>query len=218
MVRRIRMSTAGTRRGTAIAAVMAAYTSPIVVSASPVAADPCPDIEVVFARGTTELPGVGGVGQAFVDSLRSLVGPRSVEAYAVDYPANWDFDTGMPAGARDASARVQSTAANCPRTRVVLGGYSQGAGVIDLATTTMPVRVGDHVAAVALFGNLQSAYAGTLLHGSLPTISPGYLPKTINQCVPNDIICSDGQDWGAHTAYIATGMVDQAAAFAAGRV
>ena len=214
-MRHIRISTTGAHRIAGIVGAVAAYTLPIAVIQTPVAADPCPDIEVVFARGTTEPPGVGGVGQAFVDSLRSLVGARSVAAYAVDYPASWDFDTGMPAGASDASAHVQSTAANCPNTRVVLGGYSQGAGVIDLATTRMPARVADHVAAAALFGNLQSAYAGTLLHGPLPTISPVYAPKTINLCVPNDLICSDGQDWGAHTAYIATGMVDQAAAFAA---
>ena len=31
-------------------------------------AQPCPDIEVVFARGTAEPPGVGGTGQAFVAS------------------------------------------------------------------------------------------------------------------------------------------------------
>lgn len=209
------MNAIGTRRIAGVVGAVAVYTLPIAVVHTPAAADPCPDIEVVFARGTTEPPGVGGVGQAFVDSLRSQVGSRSVEAYAVDYPASWDFDTGMPAGARDASAHVQSTAANCPDTRVVLGGYSQGAGVIDLATTTMPARVADHVAAAALFGNLQSAYAGTLLHGPLPTISPGYAHKTINLCVPNDLICSDGQDWGAHTAYISTGMVDRAAAFAA---
>ncbi|MDT5225019.1 MAG: cutinase, partial [Mycobacterium sp.] len=35
------------------------------------AASACPDVEVVFARGTTEPPGVGGIGQAFVDSVRS---------------------------------------------------------------------------------------------------------------------------------------------------
>jgi cutinase len=46
--------------------------------ATPAATAPCPDVEVVFARGTTEPPGVGGIGQAFVDSLRSRVGDRSV--------------------------------------------------------------------------------------------------------------------------------------------
>jgi cutinase len=215
IVRRISINTTTIRRITGIVGAVAAYTLPIPVAAAPVAAQPCPDVEVVFARGTTEPPGVGGVGQAFVDSLRSLVGPRSVNQYAADYPATWDFDTGMPAGAHDVSAHVLATAANCPNTRVVLGGYSQGAGVIDLATTAMPARVVDHVAAAALFGNLQSAYAGTLLHGPLPTIGPAYAAKTINQCVPNDLICSEGGDWGAHTAYIATGMVDEAAAFAA---
>ena len=30
-------------------------------------AEPCPDVELIFARGSGEPPGVGGVGQAFVD-------------------------------------------------------------------------------------------------------------------------------------------------------
>ncbi|HEV7853315.1 MAG TPA: cutinase family protein, partial [Mycobacterium sp.] len=29
----------------------------------------CSDVEVVFARGTFEAPGVGATGQAFVDAL-----------------------------------------------------------------------------------------------------------------------------------------------------
>ena len=55
------------------------------------AAAPCPDVEVVFARGTDEPPGVGRIGQAFVDSLRSQVGGRSVGVYAVNYPASPGF-------------------------------------------------------------------------------------------------------------------------------
>jgi cutinase len=68
------------------------------------AAAPCPDVEVVFARGTTEPPCVGGVGQAFVESLRSQLGARSVGVYAVNYPASNDFETSSPAGAGDRSA------------------------------------------------------------------------------------------------------------------
>ena len=113
----------------------------------------CPDVEVVFARGTTEPPGVGGVGQAFVDSLRSQVGGRSVGVYPVNYPATNDFGSSIAAGANDASAHVQSTAANCPNTRMVLGGYSQGAAVVDVITAAMPPDVADNVAAVAVFGN-----------------------------------------------------------------
>ncbi|HEV7582347.1 MAG TPA: cutinase family protein, partial [Mycobacterium sp.] len=37
-------------------------------------ADPCSDVEVVFARGTHQEPGLGNIGQAFSDSLTSKVG------------------------------------------------------------------------------------------------------------------------------------------------
>ena len=38
--------------------------------APPVQAAPCPEVEVVFARGRTEPPGAGQVGNAFIDALR----------------------------------------------------------------------------------------------------------------------------------------------------
>lgn len=197
----------------------AAWTLPVTLIHLPTAAaDPCPDVEIVFARGTTEPPGVGGVGQAFVDSLRSKLGGRSVGVYAVDYPATRDFVRSSTAGANDASARIQSMAANCPSTRMVLGGYSQGAAVIDMSTTAMPPAVADHVAAAALFGGPKSAFADSLSPGPLPTIGPTYAGKTIDLCVPNDPICSDGSDMRAHVAYVETGMVHQAATFAASRV
>ena len=96
-------------------------------------ADPCPDVQVVFARGTWEPPGVGPTGQAFVDSLRSRVGPRSFDVYPVDYPASNEWDTGLD-GIRDAGAHVVSMAHDCPKTKMVLGGYSQGAAVMGFVT------------------------------------------------------------------------------------
>src|ERR1700742_2319885 len=51
-------------------------------------ADPCPDVEAVFARGSGEPPGVGGVGQSFIDALRSQIGNRSMNVHPVDYPAS----------------------------------------------------------------------------------------------------------------------------------
>ena len=182
-------------------------------------AEPCPDVEVVFARGTTEPPGVGGVGRAFVDSLRSQLGGRSVGVYAVNYPASRDFVNSTPAGRDDASSHIQSLAANCPNTRMVLGGYSQGAAVIDLATTAMPPQVADHVAAAAVFGCPRSTFADTLSPGPLPATGPLYAAKTIDLCVPNDPICFEGGwDMRAHGAYVQSGMVNQAAAFAASRL
>src|SRR5882762_9929513 len=185
-------------------AVTVALGAVVLGAAAPSAsAQPCPDVEVVFARGTGEPPGVGGVGQAFVDSVRAQSGGRSVEVYAVNYPASSDFaDRKAFAGTvvdgiRDAGAHIQSMAANCPATRMVLGGYSQGAAVIDISTTAMPTQVADHVAAAALFGGPKSAFADTLSPGPLPTIGAAYAAKTIDLCVPNDPICSNGVDMGA---------------------
>ena len=201
-------------------AVATAGALPIVLTNLPATgAAPCPDVEIVFARGTTEPPGVGGIGQAFVDSLRSQLGGRSVGVYAVNYPASNDFDRSTQAGSDDASAHVQAVATNCPNTRMVLGGYSQGAAVVDLATTYMPPEVADNVAAAAVFGGPRSTFADSLSPGPLPSIGPLYTAKTIEMCVPNDPICfQGGWDMRAHGAYVQTGMVNEAAAFAASRV
>jgi cutinase len=200
------------------AASVAAAALPIVLSPAASAA-PCPDVEIVFARGTTEPPGVGRIGQAFVDSLRGQLGARSVGVYAVNYPASNDFDNSTPAGANDASAHIQSMAANCPNSEMVLGGYSQGAAVIDIATAALAPQVADDVAAIADFGGPRSSFADTLSAGPLPVISPVYAGRVVDMCVPNDPICFEGGwDMRAHGAYVQTGLVDEAATFAASRV
>jgi hypothetical protein len=208
-----------------------------------VSAEPCPDVEVVFARGTSEAPGVGGVGQAFVDSLRSKVGGRSVGVYGVNYEASSDFTAGIDFartvvdGIRDTSGHVESMAANCPNTKMVLGGYSQGAVVTGFVTSSaipaevpatfvpfipqpMPPEVANHVAAVALFGKPSDQFMRDV--GAPPVaIGPLYSAKTIDLCAPGDTICS-GAAPGApsvpHALYPVNGMVDQAATFAATRL
>ncbi len=179
----------------------------------------CPDIEVVFARGTNDTPGLGRVGQAFVDSLRGQVGGRSVGAYAVNYPATFDF-LAAAGGANDASAHIQYMMANCPGTRLVLGGYSQGAAVIDIIAAVpfpavgfnnpLPANAPDFVAAIALFGNPTTKV-------ELPiTVSPVWGSRSIDLCAVNDPVCSlSGEDIGAHSNYVSSGMTNQAAAFVA---
>jgi cutinase-like protein len=205
------------------------------------AAEQSPDIEVVFARGTGDPPGVGQVGQAFVDSLRSIVGGRSVGVYAVNYAAAMNFLRAAE-GAADANNHVQFMIANCPATRLVLGGFSQGAAVVDLmlgvspglaaiprvgailgldaipgldlgaVAAPLPPEAGDDVAAVAVFGNP----LGKIL-GPLNALSPAYGARTIDLCNVNDPTCGEGDfdNQAAHHQYV-PGMTDQAAAFAAG--
>src|ERR1700712_4887756 len=112
-----------------LAAAFAAAAGPL-VPAPPRPPPPCPEVEVVFARGTTEAPGVGGIGQSFVDAVRSKVSPKSVGVYAVQYPASSDFPTGVIG----ISAPTQSPAANGPNPKMVWGGYSQGAAVMGFVT------------------------------------------------------------------------------------
>ena len=67
-----------------MSARLAAITSTLVCAAASLAvapsaaADPCPDIEVVFARGTNDAPGLGRPGQAFADALQGQVGGRTL--------------------------------------------------------------------------------------------------------------------------------------------
>src|SRR3569833_2318950 len=111
---------------------LAAITATLVCAATALAtspsamADPCPDVEVVFARGTNDAPGLGRPGEAFANALRSQMGGRSLNTYAVNYPASYDFLAAAD-GAADAANRISVMAASCPTTRIVLGGYSQGA-------------------------------------------------------------------------------------------
>jgi cutinase len=202
-----------------------------VIGAPSASAEPCPDVEVVFARGTFEPPGVGGTGQAFVDALTSRLGAKSVEVYPVNYPASLDFSTAAD-GVIDAANKVRDVAATCPNTKLVLGGYSQGAAVIGYITVDkipggfnpppgitgpMPAAVASHVAAVALFGKPSTGFLNGIDRDAPPiTVGALYAPKTIDLCIPEDPICSPtGSDHGAHNLYAVNGMADQAADFAA---
>lgn len=195
------------------------------------AAVPCPDVEVIFARGRTEPPGTGQIGDAFIDALRART-PKSVGFYAVDYPA----DTEVIQGANDMSRHIQFMANNCPDTRLVLGGYSLGAAVTDIVlgapsamfgyTNPLPLGMNNKVAAVALFGNGTRA-----ILGPVSAVSQVWGAKTIDLCTELDPICSGSVDpnnvvgdfigkWGSHMygAYAEAGLIDQAADFVAARL
>ncbi|MFZ0230605.1 MAG: cutinase family protein [Mycobacterium sp.] len=203
-------------------------------------AQPCPDVEAVFARGTGEPSGVGGIGESFVDTLRGAVGPKSLDVYPVNYEASGNFSDriefaqSVVDGIKDATSHIEATAANCPKTRIVLGGYSQGAAVAGFATSAaippgvpaeylpflpkpMPPEIANHVAAVTLFGKPSAQWLQN--YGApVVVIGPLYAPKTIDLCADGDTIC-DGDAGGppsfAHTSYPVNGMVGQAAGFAA---
>jgi hypothetical protein len=200
----------------------------------------CPDAEIIFARGTGEAPGVGGVGQAFVDSVRAQAGGRSVDVYAVNYVASGNFNDRVEIartiadGVRDEGSRIDFMAATCPDTRLILGGYSQGAVVSELRTSeTAPAGVpadlvppplapgaADKVAAVVLFGNPSGQF---LSQFGAPTIDggPAFNDRTLQLCAQGDTICEGtfgGAPTVAHALYPYNGMVSEGAGYAVSRI
>ena len=100
----------------------------------------------------------------------------------------------------------------CPDTRMVLGGYSQGAAVIDVRGAVLRSAVGasapaslptlaERVAAVAVFGN-PSDEARQSDHRAESARSAG---KAIDLCNGDDPICSDGRERLAHSLYVSPG-------------
>jgi len=191
----------------------------------------CPDAKVIFARGTTELPGVGPTGDAFVNSLQSQVAGKSVEVYPVNYPATTDFRTAID-GISDARAHILATAAACPDTKMVLGGFSQGAAVMGFVTANvvpdgvsaatvpapMPLDVADHVAAVALFGKPSARFMRAINDPQI-VIGPNYVDKTIDLCVDDDLVCDpDGRSFGIHSRYADVGMANEGATLVANKL
>lgn len=182
------------------------------------AAEPCPDTEVVFARGSGQPVGLGDVGEAFAASLIEQLPGRDVHVYPVEYPASTDYRNSALLGESDAIAHIQATAANCPKTKLVLGGYSQGASVIEMSSHSLPASVANHVVAVALFGPPSSPYSTSLWGGPLPVLASAYRPKSIDFCLAGDIYCEDSGSVIPHLMYVQDGKAIEAATFAAGRL
>jgi cutinase len=195
----------------AVSLVMAPALSDRTVAGIPSAsAAPCPDIEVVFARGHEETPGLGLVGQAFVDALKTRTG-RDVESYGVVYPAEMDPAPGIG----DMTRQINSMVANCPGTRVVVGGYSLGAAVAyGVLNGSLPPGTDQHIPAVVTFGN------ASRLVGVPTGLPPQYSDQSLDLCNPGDPICSGGPFAPSHlqVAYIAGGPVSTAVDFAADRL
>ncbi|MFW0786441.1 cutinase family protein [Gordonia sp. CPCC 206044] len=223
-----------------ILCLLAAVTASVALSDTKAQAATCSDVEVVFARGTIEpLPPLGLTGISFVEALRSQLPGKSVGSYGVNYPAGNNFNDrlrfaqSVVNGVKDAQTRVKYLAAVCPRTRIVLGGYSQGAVVAGYATSgkiaipdryrryesmvppPLPANVARHVAAVVLFAPPSDRFIRDV---GAPPIRVGapYEGKTVRYCIPGDTICNGarvGQPNSLHVLYAVNGMTLDAARY-----
>ncbi|KAL5338936.1 cutinase [Aspergillus crustosus] len=165
----------------------------------------CPALHIFGARETLAPPGYG-LSRPLVDALLDAYpGSGKSTAEAIDYPACGGADRALCGGATHpesvaagidaASLAINALNERCPRTRIVLVGYSMGGEVLDatlcgggvpiegITNTTVPLTPSavDMVRAAIFFGE--------------PLFRAG-LPYSVGSCVaggfdarPADFVC-----------------------------
>ncbi|KAI3549600.1 cutinase [Colletotrichum filicis] len=147
----------------------------------------CPDVAVLFARGTNEPGNVGFLtGPPFFDALRTYMnGTGSIAIQGVNsYPADPPgfFAGGSATGAAFAAQVASRTLSACPDTRLTVSGYSQGSQVARLAVAQLPPDQRARLSSVVLFGD---PLGGKAIDGVDPT-------KLLVVCHTGDNICQGG--------------------------
>ncbi|KAE8147114.1 cutinase-domain-containing protein [Aspergillus avenaceus] len=149
----------------------------------------CQPLTFIFARGTTELGNMGSVvGPPVANQLSSLTGGK-VTVQGVDYPADAAGNAMMGAsGGPKMASLIQQAKKQCPDTKVVLGGYSQGSMVVHNAAN----RVGaDAISGAVLFGD----------PFKMTGVGKVDKSKVKEFCAAGDPVCENGMNVMAHLTY-----------------
>ncbi|MGK5682312.1 cutinase family protein [Actinoplanes sp. URMC 104] len=181
----------------------------------------CSDVELVFARGTGEPQGLGIVGRPLAQALAGELPNAKVGSFAVVYAAASNQASAGP-GATNMTQHIQQVAQNCPETQFVIGGYSQGATVTDIAIgirgvgtqgQAIPANLRSKVAAVVVYGNPLGIRRQTIAQAA-----PEFAGRAKEFCNTGDPVCGGGSNFAAHLAYARNGTVGQGAQFAADQI
>ena len=181
----------------------------------------CSDVELVFARGTGEPQGLGILGRPLEQALADELPNQTVDSFAVVYAAASNQRSAGP-GATNMTQHIQQVAQSCPETQFVIGGYSQGATVTDIAIgirgvgtqgEAIPADLRDRVAAVVVFGNPLGIRRQTIARAA-----PEFADRAVEFCAAGDPVCGGGNNFSAHLAYARNGDVQDGAEFAAGQI
>ncbi|MBR2803472.1 cutinase family protein [Candidatus Saccharibacteria bacterium] len=222
----------------------------------------CPEVKVIFARGSGQARWTDRDYVTFRDNVSAKLSQLGVdyEAEDLDYSAigmdmdnfwavlgayfgageSYEFGRSVDAGVQQL---IQEVNHECPNTKYVLGGYSQGAMVISKALHSLDA---DKIIYAATFGdpklylpegegiipaacrgdNLSDyrvyvpdcrAYEGML--GSYRPYEPmSYSGKVGTWCNKYDIFCSSYLSLDSHMAYVSDNLYDDASKMIAAKV
>ncbi|KAF7934014.1 uncharacterized protein EAE97_008375 [Botrytis byssoidea] len=189
----------------------------------------CPEIHVFGARETTAPAGFGTAG-VVVDLIRAAHPGATAEA--INYPAcggqsscgGVSYGNSVVAGVAAVAAAVNKYNTDCPSTKLVLVGYSQGGEIMDdafcgggdanngLTNTAIPIQASaiNMIKAAIFMGNPRYIYGlsyevGTCrAHGFAPRPSGFSCPsasKIKSYCDAADPYCCTGSDANTHQGY-----------------
>lgn len=112
-----------------------------VALAAPTSSSGCGRVHIMCARGTSQAPGVGSIGEV-ADQIKLYADAAIISA--VPYPAsqtNPDYLDSVKLGATHLQSMIKSTVDRCPGVRIVLLGYSQVAtSLADIRDDLLTVR------------------------------------------------------------------------------
>ncbi|TDZ33039.1 Acetylxylan esterase 2 [Colletotrichum spinosum] len=193
-------------------------------------------VHMIVARASTERPGPGIIG-GVANRVQSQI-PGS-DMVSVDYPAQLNpYQPSQRAGVTAMTKLVQDYATQCPQSKMVLMGYSQGAHVTaDVlcgtsepnfpATQPVAADIADKIAAVVLMGDpshvpSQPFNKGTAKNnGVFPrgdSAACGALASRMASfCDSGDTFCDSGNSLQVHMGYVRRSG-DAAASFIVGMV
>ncbi|KAK1844903.1 Cutinase 3 [Colletotrichum chrysophilum] len=152
---------------------------------------------VVFARGTYEIGNVGVlVGAPFLQVLRELsISGLTIEMQGVEYAANMTGYQlgGDPEGSQKMADTILEVQNQCPRAKVVVSGYSQGAQLVHNALKELKGTNLEEIDAVVTFGDP--------LYPQIPEGVPGW--KMLSVCNAGDGVCRPGRTISlSHISYV----------------
>jgi len=150
----------------------------------------CRDVIFFFARGTAEPGNMGDiVGPEVSDDLKSTLGSTVVATQGVDYAAGVATNLlpggADPAGVSTLASLLQQGNSQCPSSKVVVGGYSQGAAVVHgaISNSGLSSAVIAQIKGIVLFGDTQYQQNGGIIVGYPPSETEIY-------CAPGDLVCN----------------------------
>ncbi|KAG9229896.1 putative cutinase [Amylocarpus encephaloides] len=117
---------------------------------------PCKPITVIFARGTLSEGNVGlSTGPPFFQEISKLTGIDNLAVQGVTYSASVPgfLGGGDLAGSETMAKLVDKALTECPNTKVVMSGYSQGGQLVRNAARKLSAASQAKVSSVVIFGD-----------------------------------------------------------------